>query len=74
MRADTAIRILLNGEPVVVPGTFTVREVLLEAGIDPDQPGIAVARNAQVVHHSEWPRERVEECDELEVITAFQGG
>lgn len=36
--------------------------------------GIAVARNGEVVHRSEWAATPLEDGDAIEVVTARQGG
>ncbi|ALE92789.1 thiamine biosynthesis protein ThiS [Arthrobacter alpinus] len=36
--------------------------------------GVAVARNAGIVPRSQWAHNRVEENDDIEIVTAVQGG
>ena len=51
-----------------------LKAVLEVLGYDVEQPGIAVAVNGAVVPRSNWGMHQVESADEIEVITARQGG
>jgi sulfur carrier protein len=62
----------LNGEPRQLPLGSTVEDVV--AMLSPTRSGIAVALNGSVVTRSTWSSTEVEEGDELEVLTAAQGG
>jgi sulfur carrier protein len=67
--------IKINGKQHALPGDMAPLSAVLEyAGVDIQQTGIAVAVNLQVVPRGEWPRWMVEKGDEIEVITARQGG
>lgn len=66
--------LLVNGEEREIPAGSTVRDLLLRMEIDPDQSGIAVARQEEVVPRDEWPVTELESGDRVEVITATQGG
>ena len=75
MPAQTAIHIIVNGEPVEHPADATVAEFLRGRGLDPDHPkGIAVAVNDEVIRKSDWATAALEDGDRVEVITARQGG
>jgi sulfur carrier protein len=74
MTTATTVPITLNGEPVEVPLGLALPDLLRRAGVDPEQSGIAVALNGAVVRRADWPGTPVEEGDEVEVITATQGG
>lgn len=63
----------LNGEPLET-GSHTISDLLRERGLDPAQPGIAVALNGEVVPRAGWEAHRLNDGDDLEVITAMQGG
>lgn len=63
---------VLNGEPRPLPAGSTVEDVV--ALLSPSRSGIAVALNGSVVSRSSWSTTAVEEGDELEVLTAAQGG
>lgn len=65
----------VNGESRQMPGEEAPLVDLLSAvGIDPNQSGIAVALNMEVVPRSMWGETAVRDGDELELITARQGG
>lgn len=63
----------LNGESVEIADS-TVAEVLVRRGLDPSQPGVAVAVNGTVVPRAAWAAYKLCEGDDVEVITAMQGG
>jgi sulfur carrier protein len=63
----------LNGEPVET-GSPTISALLQERGLDPRQPGIAVALNGEVIPRPLWDEHPLNDGDDLEVITAMQGG
>lgn len=48
--------------------------LLRELGYDPEQQGMAVAINGEVVRREEWSTRRVEADDRVEVVGAVQGG
>lgn len=67
------MNVSLNGEPLASEAASLLL-FLQERGIDTDQRGIAVAVNAELVTRSEWERYPINEGDDIEVITAMQGG
>jgi sulfur carrier protein len=67
------MKLQLNGEPVD-SGAPTILLLLRERGIDPEQRGIAVAVNAEVVTRADWPARAIADGDDVEIITAMQGG
>jgi sulfur carrier protein len=73
MTAET-IAITLNGEPAAVPAGASIVDLLRQRGRDPEQGGVAVAVNATVIRRAAWPATPLAEGDQVEVITAFQGG
>ncbi|MGQ3673805.1 sulfur carrier protein ThiS [Xanthobacter sp. TB0136] len=52
----------------------TVAELLELKGMSLDQKGIAVALNSAVVPRRTWRETRLKNGDEIEIITARQGG
>jgi sulfur carrier protein len=65
--------IVVNGKPAPLAAA-TLHELLARLGYDAARPGIAVARNGRVVPRSRWRDEPVGDGDEIEVVTAVQGG
>lgn len=67
------MKLRLNGNLVEVDCSDVIG--LLRANdIDPDSNGIAVAVNDNVVPRREWTEYVLNEGDQVEVITAMQGG
>ena len=64
----------INGTPYQGPPGLSLAEVLRHVGIDPAQPGIAVAVDGRVVPRARWTETRMEAPAEIEVLTAAQGG
>jgi sulfur carrier protein len=67
------MRLILNGQSIDT-GAAMLIELLRDRGIDPERPGIAVAINGEVVTRTEWNERHLAEGDDVEIITAMQGG
>ncbi len=68
------IEIKANGTVRTLPTQSTIPDLLRAMDIEPERPGIAVAHNWQVVPRTRWKEVRLVAGDEVEVITASQGG
>ena len=69
------MEIKVNGDTVSVAAEQPcVPDVLKAVGLDPALSGIAVALNMEMVPRSLWDETEVKAGDELELITARQGG
>ncbi len=66
--------IYVNGEPVDTRAQPTIRDVLVERGIDPATAGIAVAVDAEVARRGVWPTRTLEDGARVEIVRAVQGG
>jgi sulfur carrier protein len=66
--------IYVNGEPVDTLERPTIRDVLLQRGIDPDTAGIAVAVDAEVARRGVWPTRTLSDGARVEIVRAVQGG
>lgn len=66
--------ITLNGTPRPVPDSTTVAAVVAQLTGTASSSGIAVAVNREVVPAARWPGVRLAPGDEVEVLTAMQGG
>ena len=66
------MNVIMNGEPVeLADGATTAAAVrLLTSAVS----GIAVAVNGEVVRRSEWETTVLATGDQVEVLTAVQGG
>ena len=69
----TQIQITLNGEDTSVPAD-AIPAVLCALGYDPEQQGVAVAVNAEVVPRSQWGDVVLAAGDRVELVGAKQGG
>ncbi len=75
MPPQTLHTVTLNGESAEIAPDSTIADVLRERGLDPSDPkGIAVAVNEEVVPKSTWGATHISAGDNVEVITARQGG
>ena len=66
--------VTVNGEQAEVDAGQTVAGLLAGLGHAPGGPGIAVARNGEVVPRSAWATTVLDDQDRLEVLGAAQGG
>jgi sulfur carrier protein len=68
------VTVTVNGQPAQVDPGQTVAGLLASLGHPPGGPGIAVARNGEVVPRSAWSTTGLDAGDRLEVLGASQGG
>jgi sulfur carrier protein len=66
------VRAIVNGEEWQVADGTTVADVLTRLGAP--ATGIAVACGGAVVPRGSWPVTAVRDGDEIDVLTAVQGG
>lgn len=67
-----AVTAVVNGEPRSLASGTTVAEVVAE--LASSARGVAVALNGDVVPKSSWQLTSVGDGDQLEILTAAQGG
>ncbi len=65
--------ITVNGEQHSFAGGSVV-DLLGTLGLGQDRPGIAIARNGEVVRRREWATTALLAGDQVEVVTARGGG
>ncbi len=66
------MQLTVNGEPREAPAGTTVDQVV---GTVTGQPsGVAAAVNGEVVPRRAWPGTPLQDGDQVEVVTAVQGG
>ena len=70
--AGTAVRVTLNGQPETFPPGTTLDAVI--AGITPSRAGIAAAVGDDIVPRADWGSRVLRDGDEIEILTAVQGG
>jgi sulfur carrier protein len=66
--------IFVNGEPIDITERPTIRDVLVERGIDPETAGIAVAVDAEVARRGVWQTRTHDDGARVEIVQAVQGG
>jgi sulfur carrier protein len=66
------VSVTINGEPRDVQAGTSVAQ-LIKVVTDQDK-GIAVAVNGEVMPRREWPAAALADRDQVEVVTAVQGG
>ena len=66
------MNVIVNGEPAELADDATTAAAvrLLTSAVS----GIAVAVNGEVVRRSDWESTRLADGDQVEVLTAVQGG
>ncbi|MET8118955.1 sulfur carrier protein ThiS [Micromonospora sp. NPDC005189] len=66
------MELTVNGAGRSVPGGASVADLVRE--MVPEQRGVAVAVNGEVVPRAAWPATVLRDGDLVEVLTAAQGG
>ena len=66
------VQVKLNGEPRDLPEGSTITHAVAELTAAPS--GVAVAVNGDVVPRGSWAVTVLRDGDQLEVVTAVQGG
>jgi sulfur carrier protein len=62
--------ITLNGEPV--EPCATLAELIARLKID--RPGVAAAKNGEVIRRADWSTCTLQDGDAVEIVVATQGG
>lgn len=68
----TSICVVVNGQPESFPADTTLGAVV--SRLRPSRTGIAVAIGDDVVPRAEWDSRQLCDGDEIEILTAVQGG
>jgi sulfur carrier protein len=69
------MRVILNGETRELAEGATVADLVERSGLPGERPrGIAVAVDAEVVPRSAWEETELSDGQEVELVTAIQGG
>ena len=66
------VQVKLNGEPRELPEGSTIARAVAELTETPS--GVAAAVNGDVVPRGSWARTVLRDGDQVEVVTAVQGG
>ncbi len=69
------ISIKINGQLARTAPKSTLAEILLARKIDAQSTrGVAVALNDAIVRRNDWENRVIDEGDQIEIVTAQQGG
>jgi len=68
----TELRLVLNGDPHVVPGPATLADLLAHLGLDPRL--IVVERNRAIVRRPQLAEVMLQEGDQIELVHFVGGG
>jgi sulfur carrier protein len=64
----------VNGERVELRDGARIADAVAASGANPEQRGLAVALDGEVVPRAEWERTAVRTGQSVEVVRAVQGG
>lgn len=67
------MQLFLNGQSIEIERNDLI-SLLDQQGIDHTRSGIAIAVNGDVIPRKRWSEHVLEANDQVEVITAMQGG
>ncbi len=68
----TEITIQVNGKPLTFSTTLSLFELLESQNLNPRL--IAIEYNGEILHRQFWPDQRVQDGDQLEIVTIVGGG
>ena len=68
------MKIHVNGKGKEVRLNLNIYDLLIDLELSPDQSGIAVAVDREVVPKAKWQETKLCEGSEVEIIRAVQGG
>ena len=63
----------VNGDLMEIESPKTIAALVQQVTGSPEQRGVAVARNGEIVRRDAWSQP-VEDGDEIEIVRAVQGG
>lgn len=70
--SPVAMSITLNGESRTLSSTASLRDLILELGLDED--AVAVERNRAIVRRPHWAETMLRSGDRIEVVRFVGGG
>jgi thiamine biosynthesis protein ThiS len=68
------MKLVINGDERTFEAVASMTDLLERLGIEPQVPGVAVARNGQVVPRRDLDRTPLNDGDRIEIVRAVQGG
>ena len=66
------MKIYLNGEAAEYRNGLTIEELLARHGLPPE--ATLVEHNGRALHRRDWPNEKLQENDRLEILRVAAGG
>ena len=66
------MKIILNGEEILINNNISLLDLLELKNIS--QKNIAIEKNSKIITKNSWMKEKLNENDIIEVITAVGGG
>lgn len=68
------MKIHINGEDREVRLNLNIYDLLIDLELNPNQAGVAIAVNREVIPKTTWKETELCEGSEVEIIRAVQGG
>jgi sulfur carrier protein len=68
------MKIKINGEESFLDSKLNITEFINKRLNGKEPGGIAVAVNSSIIPKSKWDKTVIKENDEIEIVTAVQGG
>jgi thiamine biosynthesis protein ThiS len=66
------MKIFLNGVAIDCLEDLTINQLIQRHGLSPET--VLVERNSTAVHRREWPAQRLQENDRIEILQVAAGG
>lgn len=70
--SNPTITLSINGEAVTCPHQTPVTEVIAQCNYNPRL--VAVEYNGEILHRQHWSETKVQDGDQLEIVTIVGGG
>ncbi|MCX7878619.1 MAG: sulfur carrier protein ThiS [Ignavibacteria bacterium] len=68
------MKIRINGQEKEVKNSINLKSLISDELKTKSTDGIAVALNYNVIYRQDWEKTVINEGDEIEIVTAMQGG
>ncbi len=69
-----SLHVSINGEQRELENGLSLSELLSRLDVSSDGRGLAIALNAEVIPRGKWDETALGDGDQIEVLTATQGG
>ncbi len=69
---DRTIAVTVNGEARTVPAGATLRDLIVDLGLEPDR--VAVEVNRRIVRRADWDSRTLEGDSQVEIVQFVGGG